>query len=319
MNDGDKLNPKRTKPEKRFAAEARWLEPENPNGEIQSYTISLWTMDTGNVTKVTSIINKVISNQLSYRFEDLKPNATYYFEVRATTLVGEGPPSQVIQFKTFRSEPPMRLLLAERDSIYEADMDLKQIVRPIIKSLSPSLMDYNFAENRLYFVEDGNFLKCSKLIHNDDDGEIVRPLRNHQAVQSGQSGNYTILAHFQQSITSITMDWLGRRLYISTVDFFRNHSTVWCYTEETQSTTIVLTIAGKYINTMRIDPYRSMLIWTAQPIISKIPGRFNNQHQSTSFYMITAHRCRLAINGSVCDEQYIDYFQSPSRDRLCNC
>nr|XP_027195085.1 proto-oncogene tyrosine-protein kinase ROS-like [Dermatophagoides pteronyssinus] len=319
MNDSDKLNPKRTKSEKRFAAEARWLEPENPNGLIQSYTISLWTMDTGNVTKVTSIINKVIPNQLWYRLEDLKPNATYYFEVRATTYVGEGPPSQVIQFKTYRSEPPLRLLLAERDSIYEADMDLKQIVRSVIKSLSPSLMDYNFAENRLYFVEDGNFLKCSKLIqdndNNDEDDEIVRPLRSSNQVQSGQSGNYTILAHFTQSITSITMDWLGRRLYISTVDFFRNHSTIWCYTEETQTTRIVLTITGNYINTMRIDPYRSMLIWTQQPIKSKIPGKLN--HEST-FYMITAHRCRLAINGSACDER-LDYFQSPSRDRLCNC
>ncbi|KAH9520631.1 hypothetical protein DERF_004331, partial [Dermatophagoides farinae] len=324
MNDSDKLNPKRTKQEKRFAAEARWLEPENPNGLIQSYTISLWTMDTRNVTKVTSIINKVISNQLWYRLEDLKSNATYYFEVRATTDVGEGPPSQVIQFKTYRSEPPMRLLLAERDSIYEADMDLKQIIRSVIKSLSPSLMDYNFAENRLYFVEDGNFLKCSKLINgndnvddddDDDDDEIVRPLRSSNQVQSGQSGNYTILAHFSQSITSITMDWLGRRLYISTVDFFRNHTTIWCYVEETQSTRVVLTITGYHINTMRIDPYRSMLIWTQQPIASKISGRLN--HESTS-YMITAHRCRLAINGSVCDEQ-LNYFQSPSRDRLCNC
>ncbi|KPM08333.1 proto-oncogene tyrosine-protein kinase ROS-like protein [Sarcoptes scabiei] len=279
-------------------AEARWNKPENPNGLIQSYTLSLWTVDSNlaNNNKVSSIINKVIPNQLSYNLTDLKPNSTYYFEVRATTDIGEGPPSDVVQFKTFRSEPPMKLLLSERDSIKEIDMDsLKE--RSVIKSLAPSAIDYHMAENRLYFVEDGRFLKSSNL--------LMRERYSDQNLgQKGQSGNFSILAYFSHPITCLSMDWIARRLYVSTVDYRQNQSTIWLYEEETSSKHPIQTVNG-FIHTLKVDPFRSMLLWTEQILIGNRD-------------FVSIKQCFLSINGSLCLDKR-EYFQNPSRDRLCNC
>lgn len=301
-----------------FMADARWSEPENPNGPIISYTISLWTVGGGtsqqyrsktalnnnnNNNNVISIINKVIGNELHYKFYNLKANCTYYFQVRATTDVGEGPPSDVIQFKTFNSHPPMRLLLASRDSIYEADMDLLNI-RPIIKSFSPFIIDYSLADDRLYFVEDGDFLKSTKLKNNiDEDNE-------------NNNNNYTVLAHFSQTITSMSVDWISRRIYLSSVDVMQNVSTIWVYQPETGTKVSLFSIVGKRVQTLRVDPFRSMLIWSEQvPIYSTIQM---NKAKQLDHTMVSYRRCNLSINGTLCST-VANYFQSPKRQRLCNC
>lgn len=299
-----------------FMADARWSEPENPNGPIISYTISLWTVGGGNIggasqqyqskaslsssnNNVISIINKVIGNELHYKFYNLKANCTYYFQVRATTDVGEGPPSDVIQFKTFNSHPPMRLLLASRDSIFEADMDLLNI-RPIIKSFSPYIIDYSLADDTLYFVEDGNFLKSTKLKNNMEE----------------ENNNYTVLGHFPETITSMSVDWISRRIYISSVDVMKNVSTIWSYQPETETKETLLKIVGKRVQTVRVDPFRSMLIWSEQvPIYSTIQI---NKAKQWDQAMVSYRRCNLSINGTLCTN-VANYFQSPSRQRLCNC
>lgn len=271
-------------------AEARWRPPADPNGIILSYTVSLWNAMYNNKDNLRS---KVIENQLSYRFEDLLPNATYYFEVRATTESGEGPPSEVYQFKTFQDASPSRLLLAESNSILLSDMDLHQN-ELITKSINAQLVDYLYNENMIYWVEEGNFLKKASLTN---------------------GSNFTLIAQLQEQTTGLAVDWIGRRLYLATVDRFHNKSTVWMldFTDELSQLRQVTSFIGREITCLRVNPFSSELIWSEVSM-------------TRVHLMATLKVCQLKKYGSAC-ASYRDLFAddkprigaSTSSKTACNC
>lgn len=274
-----------------ISAEARWSPPVDPNGMIQSYTVSLWTVPYKN--KVTSIINKVIPNQLTYRFENLNVNSTYYFEVRATTDVGEGAPSDVYQFKTFQDDPPSRLLLSESNSIVLTDMDLNRKELEI-KSLTPLMVDYIYNENIIYWIEEGNFLKRTSLLN---------------------ASKYNLVAHLHEQTTGLSIDWIGRRVYISTIDHIENRSTIWYYDHSNQHAQVekVVSFIGKHIHSLRINPFDSQLIWVESTISTATNGA-SRPHASLKI-------CQLINYGTKCNSVR-DLFTRDRRrlkTKMCNC
>ncbi len=309
-----------------ITAEARWRPPADPNGIILSYTVSLWNAMYNNKDNLRS---KVIENQLSYRFEDLLPNATYYFEVRATTESGEGPPSEVFQFKTYQDASPSRLLLAESNGILLADMDLRQN-ELVTKALNAQLVDYLYGEGLVYWLEEGNFLKRASLL-------------------SGGS-NFTLISQLHEQTTGLAVDWIGRRLYLSTVDRYHNKSTIWMLdlsrldaptngiTNEQQQTLqtspaqlrVVTSFIGREITCLRVNPFTSELIWSevSSSAATRLAGAGHHHPLMQHMMLATLKVCRLANYGSTCSS-YRDLFADdkprlPSRNEkkhstACNC
>lgn len=272
-----------------IAAEARWSPPEDTNGLIQSYAVSLWTVPYPN--KVTSIINKVIPNQLSYRFDNLNVNSTYYFEVRATTDSGEGAPSDVYQFKTFYDDPPSRLLLSQPNSILLTDMDLNR-KELVIKSLTPLMVDYIYNENILYWIEEGNFLKRASLLN---------------------GSNYHLVAHLHEQATGLTVDWIGRRVYIATVDHVENKSTIWHFDHSNELSQLepVVSFYGKQILSLKVNPFDSQLVWTEMSLAS---GDKVSRYSPLKV-------CKLINSGTKCNSVR-DVFTRDRRrlkTKSCNC
>lgn len=287
-----------------FIAEARWSPPRNCNGPVLSYTVSLWNiLDT---SRAPSIMSRVIPNQLWYKFDSLQPNTTYYFQVRATTDAGEGPPSDIYQFKTHNQKPPSRLIITTPAVIQMLDVDNRDAT-PIIKSIHPEHIDYSYHEDILLYVEKSSYLKQTSILNNTGHDD------------------FTILAHLPEPVTSISMDWIGRRLYLGTFNRKNNQSTIWCYdlslssssspSESMSSLFRMHQLPNTQIANLRVSPLESALIWTQKTT-------------SHPFDPYTIQICQLSLFGKSCtstrelflDDHHANSIMSQSLPSTqCNC
>ena len=64
----------------------QWMQPENPNGGITQYSIQFGD----------TIVNDFGSNALMDTIQGLSPDTVYMLQLRAHTIVGEGPPANII-------------------------------------------------------------------------------------------------------------------------------------------------------------------------------------------------------------------------------
>lgn len=303
--------------------EARWDAPQEENGEILNYTVSL--IKDKNVN--SRISDRVIPNQLNYRFEELKPNSTYHLMLRASTLAGEGPPSAGTVFNTFVEQPPARLLLLDDKSIQLTDLDNKN--NPVtVRSISPLFVDYIYNENVLYYVEEGNYLKRAVI---PGQGSVaaaaaadVEGQASGSSSSSSSSASFTLIASLPEFVTGLSIDWIGRRVYLSTLDVRHNRSTIWYYDHATNVKSMwaiqkVVNFEGVDVQSLRVDPLNSMLIWTETSI---------RDHKNPKAHWVI-RKCRLSDFGRNCEEP-VDFFSrervlatrrnaSPAGQRGCNC
>ncbi|XP_029667651.1 protein sevenless-like [Formica exsecta] len=90
----------------------RWNKPEFTDEVIQGYTVQCWFIE--NLKKIQICDNKNVV--LECTVHNLKPNTTYYFQVRAHTKVGAGLYTDLIDVSTTHENPIPQLLMITRNA-----------------------------------------------------------------------------------------------------------------------------------------------------------------------------------------------------------
>ena len=67
-----------------------WMSPDPPNGIVTQYQVQYRVGSSGGYTQMT------VTTDLNYTVTGLNINTAYDFRVRALTVVGRGPPSNVV-------------------------------------------------------------------------------------------------------------------------------------------------------------------------------------------------------------------------------
>ncbi|XP_071445601.1 proto-oncogene tyrosine-protein kinase ROS [Hetaerina americana] len=206
----------------------RWDPPASTNGVILSYGVDCWLENSfpvdsekpismlyddtqelsrycdGNVTDPDH--HRMDPQHLEFIALNLRRNATYYFTVRAYTIVGGGQRTATIQADTGEESPVPKLLLSTVNSVVQvADIDRhKGIARQpeedayTIKGkggLSGASVDVAFIshEDRIFWLSETQTIMSSRL-----DGT-----------------NHTKIISLNNTGMSIAVDWVGRFLYWS--------------------------------------------------------------------------------------------------------
>ncbi|XP_026669122.1 proto-oncogene tyrosine-protein kinase ROS isoform X4 [Ceratina calcarata] len=168
----------------------RWDQPEFTNGLITGYTVQCWFKH-NNVEMQICDQSLIPSTLLEHTVQDLLPNTTYYFQVRAHTEIGAGPYTDVINVSTIYENPVPQLLVATMDAVKISDLDQKvnyTITRHIAIEVA-----HLAAENRIYWINE-----MQELVTSDLNG-----------------ANATKILKLNNSALSITVDWVARHLYWS--------------------------------------------------------------------------------------------------------
>ena len=78
---------------------------------IQGYTVQCWFIE--NLKKIRICDDESVSATIfESTVHNLKPNTTYYFQVRAHTKVGAGPYTDLMNVSTTHENPIPQLLIA---------------------------------------------------------------------------------------------------------------------------------------------------------------------------------------------------------------
>lgn len=135
---------------------------------------------------------------LEHTVQDLLPNTTYYFQVRAHTEIGAGPYTDVINVSTIYENPVPQLLVATMDAVRISDLDQEEnytITRHIAVEVA-----YLAAESKIYWINE-----MQELVTSDLNG-----------------ANATKILTLNNSALSITVDWVARHVYWSESSYREN-------------------------------------------------------------------------------------------------
>lgn len=174
----------------------RWDKPEFANGLIVGYTVQCWFIE--DQVEIQTCDQSLISDKLQHTVHGLRPNTTYYFQVRAHTEIGAGPYTDVINVSTIYENPVPQLLVASMDAVRISDLDQEEnytITRHIAVEVT-----YLAAESKIYWINEMQELVTSDLM----------------------GVNATKILTLNNSALSITVDWVSRNLYWSESGYREN-------------------------------------------------------------------------------------------------
>ncbi|XP_061926816.1 proto-oncogene tyrosine-protein kinase ROS isoform X9 [Apis cerana] len=175
----------------------RWDQPEFTNGLITGYTVQCWFKN-HNVEIQICDQSLIPSTLLEYTVQNLLPNMTYYFQVRAHTKIGAGLYTDVINISTIYENPVPQLLVATVDAVRISDLD--QEVNYTITRHIAAEVTYLAAESKIYWINE-----MRELVTSDLNGS-----------------NATKMLALNNSALSITVDWVARHLYWSELSYREN-------------------------------------------------------------------------------------------------
>ncbi|XP_066586207.1 proto-oncogene tyrosine-protein kinase ROS [Prorops nasuta] len=166
----------------------RWNSPEFPNGLIKGYTVDCWFIESDIQIRICDSV-VVPADVLEHTVHHLLQNTTYYFQVRAYTEVGAGPFTDVINVSTKYENPVPQLLVTTRDDVRLSDLD-EEINYTITRHTAVEVA-YMAAENKLFWINGIQELVTSRL----------------------NGANVTKILRFNNTATSLCVDWVTRNLY----------------------------------------------------------------------------------------------------------
>ncbi|XP_043520805.1 proto-oncogene tyrosine-protein kinase ROS isoform X2 [Frieseomelitta varia] len=175
----------------------RWDQPEFANGLITGYTVQCWFKE-NNVEIQICNQSLIPSMSLEHTVQDLLPNTTYYFQVRAHTEVGAGPYTDVTNVSTTHENPVPQLLVATMDAVRISDLD-QEVNYTITRHIAVEVT-YLAAESKIYWINE-----MQELVTSDMNG-----------------ANATKILTLNNSAFSITVDWVARHLYWSESSYREN-------------------------------------------------------------------------------------------------
>ncbi|XP_034172668.2 receptor protein-tyrosine kinase sevenless isoform X6 [Osmia lignaria lignaria] len=179
----------------------RWDQPEFTNGLITGYTVQCWFIE--NHTEIQICDNSLIpASLLEHTVQDLLPNTTYYFQVRAHTEIGAGPYTDVINISTIYENPVPQLLVATLDAVRVSDLD-QEVNYTITRHIAIEVA-YLAAESKIYWINEMQELVTSEL----------------------NGANATKMLALNNSALSITVDWVARNLYWSESSYIENEGRI---------------------------------------------------------------------------------------------
>ena len=138
------------------------------------------------------------STLLEYTVQDLLPNMTYYFQVRAHTKIGAGLYTDVINISTIYENPVPQLLVATMDAVRISDLD-QEVNYTITRHIAVEVT-YLATESKIYWINE-----MRELVTSDLNGS-----------------NATKMLALNNSALSITVDWVARHLYWSELSYREN-------------------------------------------------------------------------------------------------
>ncbi|KAL6424956.1 hypothetical protein ACFW04_009352 [Cataglyphis niger] len=119
----------------------RWNQPEFTDDVIQGYAVQCWFIESQRKIQICDD-KSILATILEHKLHNLKPNMTYYFQVRAHTKVGAGPYTNLIDVSTRHENPPPQLLIISEN--------LKNIeIRDLDSKINSELMTFDMNENNI--------------------------------------------------------------------------------------------------------------------------------------------------------------------------
>lgn len=171
----------------------RWNRPKFENGVILGYTIQCWFNEIANHTDIhVCDESNVLSDILEYKVYNLSPNVTYYFQVRARTIIGPGPYTDVIGVSTAYENPIPRLLVTTTEAVNVIDLDEKMNNYTIMRHIAVEIA-FSAAEDNIFWIN-----KIQELILSDTRGFHV-----------------TKIFTLNNTAYSLCVDWIAKYLYWS--------------------------------------------------------------------------------------------------------
>ncbi|XP_029667593.1 proto-oncogene tyrosine-protein kinase ROS-like [Formica exsecta] len=183
---------------------SRWNQPEFIDEVIQGYTVQCWFIE--NQKEIQICNNESISAAILERtVHNLKPNTTYYFQVRAHTKVGAGPYTDLIDVSTTHENPIPRLLTILENGIDIWDLDSNTSVN-LVKRLSRNnnviSAAYSIAEHKIYW---SNVERKLMMLEINENNYTMK--------------NITKITELQYLARNLCIDWIARNLYWMESDY----------------------------------------------------------------------------------------------------
>ncbi|KAG8193693.1 hypothetical protein JTE90_024054 [Oedothorax gibbosus] len=216
----------------------RWSPPEKANGIIKNYEVDCWNMV--NETKVKIFHDLVPGKVIQYQAKHLLPNTTYFLQVFAYTEAGPGEASDIVKAETSIERPVPKLLLAKSDSVKVADFDFHEEKLLLIKATHPAAIAYMALEKKIFVLEEEGSLMVSSL-----DGT-----------------NTSLIKHLGTEGTSLSIDWIGRKLYWVEIDKEAHQSSVWSIDLSYNSYPKKIFERPCKIKNIEVEPFSGSLIYT---------------------------------------------------------
>ncbi|XP_023240042.1 proto-oncogene tyrosine-protein kinase ROS-like [Centruroides sculpturatus] len=247
---------KRPEPHKnQIDAEFRWKPPVHPNGIILGYFINCWFAHGDHNVSVSSDF-KLNGTVLKFQLPDLLPRTTYYFQVSCYTQAGISPPSDIAKADTSVELPVPKLLLAKNDAVKVTDIDTQEEQLLSNKVSPPIDVACLNNEDKVFWIEENGSLMTSNI-----------------------NGTNTILIrNLPQKSTSLTADWITRKLFWTQVE--DNVGSIWVLDLNYNGEPISLINKLSFIAAVEVEPFTGHLFWTlinrngiGQMMISDTNGR----------------------------------------------
>nr|XP_012141859.1 PREDICTED: proto-oncogene tyrosine-protein kinase ROS isoform X2 [Megachile rotundata] len=256
----------------------RWDQPEFTNGLITGYTVQCWFIE--NHSEIQICDQSLIPvSLLEHTVQDLLPNTTYYFQVRAHTAIGAGPYTDVINISTIYENPVPQLLVATSDAVRVSDLD-QEVNYTITRHIAIEVA-YLAAESKIYWINEMRELVTSEL----------------------NGANATKMLTLSNSALSITVDWVARNLYWSESNYRDNNGRIMKLDLTTWQVGILkyenIVASGRRIVNLDVLPSTGSLYWieltkkdTGEIIQSDLNGKgrrpfFNHQDDCSCPYQPT--------------------------------
>ncbi|KAH1022662.1 hypothetical protein HUJ04_012034 [Dendroctonus ponderosae] len=172
-----------------FSIVFRWDPPLFPNGILDGFNVRYWYKDNG--SEVALDIRKS-SNETEHILDRLTDKIIYYFQVQAYTSQGSGAISEPLAVNASVEAPLPVLLVTDQDSLFQADLDVNRTRMRVSGVSRPLAAAYSLRERTLYWLNE------------------MRELLTLQ----WDTGNKSKLLELKEQPKGLSLDWLGRNLYL---------------------------------------------------------------------------------------------------------
>nr|CAD7258653.1 unnamed protein product [Timema shepardi] len=261
----------------------RWDPPVSRNGVIEGYRVKSWLMaPEGEIHMNDSFLAGVENRE--YIARQLLHNATYFFEVQAFTVMGDGPTTNPVQADLDVETPVPKLLLSTPDAIKVTDCDRHENQTLSLSSGPPVDVAFMGQEGRVFWVSE-----MQELISSDMDG-----------------GGKVKMLVLNGTGLSITVDWVGRYIYWSEMDETGSGSAIFRLDLSQQGSVqpeLVLR-RNRLIHKVDISPFQSSLYWveTSRAGIGHLMTRKTNTGDVRPFFTVTTVRRKRESEACNCPD-----------------